>query len=306
MVSANANKGKSQKGTGLALETFTTNREVTMGMRVTTNVASVNAQRSMAGVQRDIQKTFAQLSSGSRITKAADDAAGLSISEGLKATSRSLQQAIRNSNDGISMVQVAEGGLNEISNIMTRLRELGIQAASDTVGERERGFINNEVKQLVSEADRISKTTRFGGVNLIDGTGVQFDFQVGTNNDQQLDRISYNAEGTNATVSNLGIEGMDFSTKEGAQGALNIIDEAQTKTNGFRSDLGALQNRLTSTVDNLAVTYENVMAANSRIRDTDLASATADLTRNNILMNGSISTLAQANSAPQMALKLIG
>ena len=277
-----------------------------MGMRITTNVASVNAQRSMAGAQKDIQKSFAQLSSGSRITKAADDAAGLSISEGLKANSRSIQQAIRNSNDGISMVQVAEGGLNEISNIMTRLRELGIQASSDTVGERERGFINREVTQLVSEADRISKTTRFGGVNLIDGTGVQFDFQVGIYNDSKMDRISYDAEGTNATIDNLGIAGLDFSTKEGAQGALNLIDEAQIRTNGFRSDLGALQNRLSSTVDNLAVTYENILAANSRIRDTDVAAATAELTRNNILLNASVSTLAQANNAPQMALKLIG
>lgn len=277
-----------------------------MGMRISTNVASINAQRSMSGAQRDISKSFAQLSSGSRITKAADDAAGLSISEGLKSSSRSIQQAIRNSNDGISMVQVAEGGLNEISNIMTRLRELGIQAASDTVGERERGFINNEVKQLVSEADRISKTTRFGGVNLIDGTGVKFDFQVGINNNSDLDRISYDAENTNATVDNLGIAGLDFSSKEGAQDALGILDEAQVRTNGFRSDLGALQNRLTSTVDNLAVSHENIAAANSRIRDTDVASASAELTRNNILLNASVSTLAQANAAPQMALKLIG
>ncbi len=277
-----------------------------MGMRISTNVASINAQRSMAFAQRDIQKSFAQLSSGSRITKAADDAAGLSISEGLKSNSRSIQQAIRNSNDGISMVQVAEGGLNEISNIMTRLRELGIQAASDTVGEKERGFINNEVTQLVSEADRISKTTRFGGVNLIDGTGVKFDFQVGIFNNAELDRISYNAEKTNATVDSLGIGGIDFTTKEGAQEALTVIDEAQVRTNGFRSDLGALQNRLSSTVDNLSVSYENIVAANSRIRDTDVASSSAELMRNNILLNASVSTLAQANSSPQMALKLIG
>lgn len=277
-----------------------------MGMRISTNVASINAQRSLAGAQREIQKSFAQLSSGSRITKAADDAAGLSISEGLKATSRSIQQAVRNSNDGISMVQVAEGGLNEISNIMTRLRELGIQASSDTVGERERGFINTEVGNLTQEADRISKTTRFGGVNLIDGTGVKFDFQVGTNNDEKLDRISYDAQNTNATIDNLGIGGLDFSTKEGAQSALTTIDEAQAKANGFRAGLGALQNRLSSTVDNLNVTYENVAAANSRIRDTDVAASTAEMTRNNILLNAAVSTLAQANSTPQLAMKLIG
>jgi flagellin len=277
-----------------------------MGMRITTNVASINAQRSMAGAQRDIGKSFAQLSSGSRITKAADDAAGLSISENLKATGRSLLQASRNANDGISMVQVAEGGLNEISNIMTRLRELGIQASSDTVSDRERGFINKEVQHLSEEADRIAKTTRFSGVNLLDGTGVKFDFQVGINNNQKLDRISYDAAETNATASALGIEGMDFSNKDGAQEALTIIDEAQVRANGFRASLGALQNRLASTVDNLGVSYENLSAANSRIRDTDVAMATAELTRNNILLNASVSTLSQANAAPQMALKLIG
>lgn len=277
-----------------------------MGMRVSTNVASINAQRSMAGAQRDIQKSFAQLSSGSRITKAADDAAGLSISESLKSSARSYQQAIRNSNDGISMIQVAEGGLNEISNIMVRLRELGIQASSDTVGERERGFINGEVQQLVSEADRISKTTRYGGTNLIDGTGKSFDFQVGIFNNATLDRISYDASNTNATVDSLGIDDLDFSSKQGAQKALEVIDEAQLRANSYRSNLGALQNRLTSTVDNLNVSYENITAANSRIRDTDLAQATAELTKNNILLNASVGTLAQANSAPQLALKLIG
>lgn len=276
-----------------------------MGMRISTNVSSINAQRSMAGAQREIQKSFAQLSSGSRITKAADDAAGLSISETLKSTTRSFQQASRNANDGISMVQVAEGGLNEISNIMTRLRELGIQASSDTVGERERGFINKEVTNIISEADRIAKTTKFSGVNLLDGTGVTFDFQVGINNDQKLDRISYAAAETNATTDNLGLTDLDFSTKEGAQNALSVIDEAQVKTNGFRAGLGALQNRLASTVDNLGVSFENLSAANSRIRDTDVAASSAELTRNNILLNASVSTLAQANMAPQMALKLI-
>ncbi|MEY4617070.1 MAG: hypothetical protein RJB66_2030 [Pseudomonadota bacterium] len=277
-----------------------------MGMRVSTNVASINAQRSMAGAQRDIQKSFAQLSSGSRITKAADDAAGLSISESLKSSGRSYQQAIRNSNDGISMIQVAEGGLNEISNIMVRLRELGIQASSDTVGERERGFINGEVQQLVSEADRISKTTQYSGTNLLDGTGKTLDFQVGIFNDDKLDRISYDASNTDATVASLGIDDIDFSSKQGAQKALQVIDEAQLRANSYRSNLGALQNRLTSTVDNLNVSFENITAANSRIRDTDLAQASADLTKNNILLNASVGTLAQANSAPQLALKLIG
>lgn len=277
-----------------------------MGMRVSTNVASINAQRNMIGAQREIQKSFAQLSSGSRITKAADDAAGLSISEGLKSTGRSVLQASRNANDGISMVQVAEGGLNEISNIMTRLRELGIQAASDTVGDTERGFINNEVQALVQEADRISRTTEFGGTKLLDGTGDQFDFQIGVNNDPDLDRISYNAGDTNATADSLGIGGLDFSSQDGAQEALSVIDEAQVKANGYRAGLGALQNRLISTTDNLGVSYENIMAANSRIRDTDLAASSAEMTRNNILLNASVATMSQANQMPQLALRLLG
>jgi flagellin len=277
-----------------------------MGMRVSTNIASINAQRNMMGAQREIQKSFAQLSSGSRITKASDDAAGLSISEGLKSQTRSISQAQRNANDGISMIQVAEGGLNEISSIMTRLRELGIQAASDTVGERERGFVNKEVVNLVLEADRISKTTRFGGTNLLDGTGSKFDFQVGINNNAQLDRITFHADQANATADHLGIAGLDFSTKEGAQSALTIIDNAQVVANGFRAGMGAMQNRLQSTVDNLGVSYENLSAANSRIRDTDIAASTAEQTRNSILLNAAVSTMAQANQSPQLAMKLIG
>ncbi len=276
-----------------------------MGMRVTTNVASINAQRVMAGTQREMGRSLAQLSSGSRITKAADDAAGLSISEGLKSQIRSLSTAQRNANDGISMVQVAEGGLNELSSILTRVRELGIQASSDTVGERERGFINKEVVQLRSEMQRIAETTRYGTTNLIDGTGGVFDFQVGVNNHEFQDRISYNSGETAATTDALNIAGLDFSTKAGAQEALSSVDEAQVKVNGFRANLGALQNRLMSTSDNLGVTYENLSAANSRIRDTDIAASSAELTRNNILLSASTSVLSQANVQPQLALKLI-
>ena len=277
-----------------------------MGMRISTNVASINAQRTMTSTQKEMAKSFAQLSSGSRITKSADDAAGLGISENLKSQIRSLTQSSRNANDGISLVQVAEGGLGEISNILTRMRELGIQSSSDTVGDRERKYLDAEVQQLKEEMQRISKTTRFGETRLLDGSGEKFDFQVGINNNADEDRISYNAGETDAQISALGVEGFDFTSKEGAQDALAVVDEAQAKVNGFRANLGALQNRLMSTVDNLGVTHENLSAANSRIRDTDIAASTAESTRNSILLNANASVLSQANATPQMALKLIG
>ncbi len=277
-----------------------------MGMRITTNVSALNAQRTMSISQREINKSMAQLASGNRITKSADDAAGLAISEGLKSQIRSLAQSGRNANDGISMVQVAEGGLNEVSNILTRMRELGIQAASDTVGEKERGFLDKEVQQLKAEMQRISQTTKYGSTKLIDGTASDFDFQVGISNDAEVDRITFNAGETNASTSNLGVDGFDFTSREGAQEALGTIDEAQTTVNGFRASLGALQNRLQSTVDNLNVQHENLSAANSRIRDTDVAAASAEMTRNSILLQANTATLAQANQIPQMAMKLIG
>jgi flagellin len=256
--------------------------------------------------QRSIGKSMEQLASGSRINKAADDAAGLAISENLKSQIRSLSQAGRNANDGISMVQTAEGGLNEISNILTRMRELGVQAASDTVGDTERGMLDKEVQQLKAESQRITQTTRFGTTKLLDGSGDKFDFQVGINNDPESDRISFNAGETDATTSSLGIDGFDFSSKAGAQEALAMVDKAQTQVNGYRANLGALQNRLTSTVDNLGVQHENISAANSRIRDTDVAAASAESTRNQVLLQANTSVLAQANQMPNLAMKLIG
>ncbi len=277
-----------------------------MGMRVSTNVAAINAQRNLSGSQRMIGKSMAQLASGSRINIAADDAAGLAISEGLKASIRSSAQAQRNANDGISMVQTAEGGLNEIGNIVVRLRELGIQASSDTVGEVERGFLNKEVDQLKSEVQRISSVTTWGKTKLLDGSTPTFDFQVGIFNNAEEDRISFDASQNVATLDALGLSGLDYTSKEGAQTALESLDSAQELVNGYRANLGALQNRLTSTVDNLGVAHENMSAANSRIRDTDVAQASAEMVRNNILLQAGTSTLAQANSSNQLALKLIG
>ncbi|MGE0631300.1 MAG: flagellin, partial [Pseudobdellovibrionaceae bacterium] len=275
-----------------------------MGFRVTTNISAINAQRNLITSQRSLNKSMGQLASGNRINIAADDAAGLAISESLKAQIRSARQSNRNANDGISMVQTAEGGLNEIGNIVVRLRELGIQASSDTVGGTERGFIDKEVQQLKSEIQRISAVTTWGTTKLLDGSSPKFDFQVGIFNNDAEDRISFNASENIATLDALGLTGLDYNSKEGAQTALEMLDAAQTNVNGMRSNLGALQNRLTSTVDNLAVAEENMSAANSRIRDTDVAAASAELTRNNILLQASTSTLAQANMSNQLALKL--
>lgn len=277
-----------------------------MGMRIATNIGALNAQRNLSGSQRTMNKSMAQLSSGSRINIAADDAAGLAISEGFKAQIRSAGQAQRNANDGISMVQTAEGGLNEIGNIITRLRELGVQSASDTVGDVERGFVNKEVGQLKSEIQRIASVTTWGKTKLLDGTSPNFDFQVGIFNNEMNDRITFNSGENIATIDSLGLAGLDYASKTGAQESLAQLDTAQEQVNGVRANLGALQNRLTSTVDNLGVTVENLSAANSRIRDTDVAQASSDSTRNQILLQAGTSTLAQANQVNQIAMKLLG
>lgn len=276
-----------------------------MGMRVSTNIAAINAQRNLTGSQSNIQDSLAKLSSGSRINKSADDAAGLAISENLKAQIRSTRQASRNANDGISMVQTAEGGLNEIGNIVVRLRELGIQAASDTVSDVERGFVNKEVTQLKSEMQRIASVTTWGKTKLLDGTTPVFDFQVGVYNSETEDRISFDSSVNVATLDALGLADLDYTSKMGAQAALSSLDAAQENVNGMRSNLGALQNRLLSTVTNLGVFEENMSAANSRIRDTDVAQASSELTRNNIMLQASTAALAQANTSNQAALNLI-
>jgi flagellin len=253
-----------------------------------------------------MQKSMAQISTGSRITKAGDDAAGLAISENLKSQIRSLGQASRNANDGISMIQTAEQAMGEVSNIVTRLRELGIQSGSDTVGEAERGFIQKEVDSLKSEIQRVAESTTFGSRRLLDGTGGNYDIHVGTGANEKTDWISYDSSVTNVTTDNLGINDLDFSTKEGARSGLANLDKAQLNVNGSRANLGAMQNRLASTVDVIGTTTENMSAANSRIRDTDIAASSSELARNSVMLQGTTAALAQANQIPQMALKLIG
>jgi len=277
-----------------------------MGFRIATNTSSLSAQRSMKKIANEETKTTQQLATGQRITKSADDSAGLAISEKLRANIRSSAQANRNANDGMSMIQVAEGGLDESANILIRLRELSIQSASDTVGETERGYTDMEFQQLKSELDRISQTTVFNDVELLNGQGNKLDFQIGAGNDDFKDRIQYDTGKINAGLDNLGLASESVSSKEGAQGSLNKIDEAIKVVSGQRAELGALQNRLLKTSSNLETSIENMSAANSRIRDVDYAAATAKNTQNSIMKQAGISVLAQAKATPQQALSLIG
>ncbi|WP_372652002.1 flagellin [Halobacteriovorax sp.] len=277
-----------------------------MGLRINTNVQSLAAQRSLGNVKKSQGDNLEKMASGSRINKASDDAAGLAISEKLKANVRGSQQAKRNAGDGISMIQTAEGGLNEVSNILVRLRELSVQAASDTIGDSEREFSDLEFQNLVQEVDRIAGSTEFNGRSLLNGEGDTADFQVGIMNDDFNDRISYKPQDSSATSDSIGVAGLSVSSKEGAQENLENIDSAINKINGNRANLGALQNRLQSTISNLDVKTENLSAANSRIRDTDIAHTSSELTKANILTSASTSVLAQANSSQNAALKLIG
>jgi flagellin len=274
-----------------------------MGLRINTNLAALSAGRALQNSSAEQAKSFQRLATGSRITAAGDDAAGLSIGENLKAQVRSLTQAERNANDGISFVQVAEGGLNEIGNMLIRMRELGIQAASDTIGDTERGFIDKEVQSLKQEVDRISSVTTFNGTPLLNGeAGRDLHFHVGSRKD---DRIIFKPDNYNVKSSELGISSLDYRSADGAREALDSIDGAIAKVSGARAELGANQNKLQATVGNLGIQKENLVAARSRIMDTDVATETSNLVKGNILQQAGISVLAQANMAPTAALKLV-
>ena len=276
-----------------------------MGLRINTNVASLNAQRNLGSTRISMNRSLEKLSSGQRINRAGDDAAGLAISENLKAQIRGLGQAERNAEDGISLVQIAEGALCEVSNILIRLRELSVQAASDTIGTTERKFLNVEFEQLTSEVDRIANSTEFNRVSLLNGTGAVFDIQIGTRNDPISDRLTFDASSADVNVAALGLNLASVSDKISAQNSLTSIDQAIISVSGIRADFGALQNRLQSTVNNIQTSIENLAAANSRVRDTDVAAETAELTKQNILMTAGTSVLAQANSSTNNALSLI-
>lgn len=306
-----------------------------MGLRIRTNIQSLTAIRNMGNTVHSLSENMARLSSGYRINKAADDAAGLAISESLRADIRSLGQAKRNANDAVSLVQVAEGGLNEIQNIMIRLRELSIQSASDTIGVRERGYLNKEFMALKDEIDRIAIGTTFNGTHLLTGDKAMdpalmkghnyspLEIQVGKDyipGPDSLDKqnpiniIKLNLSNMNATTEgenslNLGsaenASGIDVTTKEGAQMSINRIDTAMQSLGEYRANLGSIQSRLMSTDQNLGIQIENLSLAKSRIKDADFATETAEYTQNNILQQAAASVLTQANQLPSVALKLL-
>jgi len=277
-----------------------------MGLRVNTNTQSLVAQRNLSIQNSKQQASMEKLSSGSRINRAADDAAGLAISENMRGQIRSVKQGIRNANDAISLVQTAEGSMNEIANILVRFRELSIQSASDTVSDRERTFIQKEVQELALETDRIAQSTQFNGMNLLNGEGNVLEFQVGINNNPDLDRYKFNMNETNVTADKLGVANMSVATKADAQSNLQKVDDALLNLTESRSVLGALQNRIESNVRNMQIYEENLTTSKSRISDVDIASETAEMTKRNILSSAGTSVLSQANQNSLLALKLLG
>ena len=276
-----------------------------MAMSIRTNVASLNAQKNIMATEGALNSSLAKLSSGFRITKAGDDAAGLGISSNLTAQIASYNQAARNAADGVSVIQTAEGALNETNNILTRLRELAMQSASSGVGNTERGYIQNEVTQLISEVDRVANGTEYNGQKLLEGgTVATLTFQVGIRNVDANDRISVNT--VSATATALGVNALSLSTAASSQTALATIDTAIERVASARSTLGAAGNRFNTVSNTIRTASENLAAGNSRIRDVDVAEETSNMSRAQILVQAGVSVLAQANQMPQMAMKLLG
>ena len=278
-----------------------------MPLTILTNVAALSAQRNLNNTQSMLSATLGRLSSGMRIVNAADDAAGLGISENLKADIRSFSQAQRNANDGISESQVAEGSMNEMQGIISRMREIAIQSSNGTLGSTERSYVQTEFVQLKSELNRISATTEFNGQKLLDGSAsAGLSMQIGIRNTAD-DRISFSITKLNASTlgSTLKIGAASLSTVTNSQLAIAAFDVAIQQLSNARSKVGATQNRLTSTINNLAVTVENLSAANSRIRDVDVATETANMSRYQILTQAGVAVMGQANQMPQSALSLL-
>lgn len=288
-----------------------------MGMRIRTNVSSLTAQRFLSDSNNQLQASMEKLSSGYRINKSADDAAGLAISESLRGKIRGLNVAQRNANDAVSLVQVAEGGMNEMTNILVRLRELAVQSSTDTIGDRERGYLNREYTQLVDELDRIGASTEFNGTRIFDPNNEQSQFviQVGTNADTTVDAIKIGLEGLKFNSETLGLgKGAEIGPAElGAEGPnrddissrLTTIDGAIDRIASERATLGSIQSRLNSAINGLGVNVENMETARSRIKDVDVAAESARLTQTRILNQAGLSVLSQANAAPEMALALL-
>ena len=284
-----------------------------MAIRIFNNPASTNAQRLLGENNNRLAQSVERISSGIRINKASDDAAGLAVSEGLRSDIRALRQAVRNAHDGVSLVNIAEGALNEQSSMLIRLRELSSQAATGTVGSTERATIQLEFNALRSEIDRISSTTAFNGQNLVDGSlassvssSNQILIQVGTDNSVNS-RINLNKDIDlqAVTVSALSIDSLSVTSANGALTALDSINTAIASVAATRGKVGAVQNRLARTISNISISVENLQAAESQIRDADIAEEVALLTRNQIMVQASTAMVGQANLIPQSILQLL-
>jgi flagellin len=276
-----------------------------MALRIMTNESAINAQRHL-GISSDrLSNDLEKLNSGSRINHASDDAAGLAISDTQNATIRSMGQAMKNAQDAVSLVQVFEGGTNEINNSLIRIRELSMQSASDTVGDRERLLINNEVQELKSEIDRIAGSTKYAGKVLLTGETPVLEFQIGPDNNPDVDRITFDPGNSNLTAGALNVDGLDVSKKQDAQDSLELLDDAIFRVNQVRSKIGSVQGRLMSAYNTDGIFSENLSAARSRIRDTDVALESSNLARDTIIRNSGVAMLSQANQTPAVALQLL-
>jgi flagellin len=275
-------------------------------LTVNTNMSSVNALNSLAGTTSKLKTSFERISSGLRINKAGDDAAGLAVAENLESATKGLRQAMRNANDGVSVVEVAEGAAGEVGTIIKRMKELAVQSSSETLNDDERVYIQDEFEQLSQEVDRIAQVTEFNGVAL-GGTGAatQLDVQVGIN-DSANDRITISIGDLRATALGVDTGSIDLSSAAGAQAALTALDGALDDVNGYRSDYGASQNRLESSMRNLTTYTESIQGAESRIRDADYAYETAQMSKLQIMQQAGVAVLGQANQLGQSALRLIG
>ncbi len=275
-----------------------------MGLRINTNIASISAQRQLFKQENRLEHAQEALASGKRIVHASDDAAGLAISENIRGQVAGLKMAKQNALNAQSVIQVSEGGLNEISNILIRIRELGVQSASDTVSDVERGFIDTEGKQLIQEADRIAKSTRFGNKSLLNNADEQLEFHVGPfGGPENVVKAVVSAD---AQASTLGFDGLSLADKDSSRDALNSVDEALVHIGKIRADFGAVQSRLNSVNSNTDIQFENLSAAQSRIADADVAYESAEMASAQVLHAASIATLAQANQNGMSAMKLIG
>lgn len=275
-----------------------------MALRIGTNVAAIAANRSLSKTSDELEKSLERLASGNRIVRPGDDAAGFAVSESLRGQETGLLQARRNADNAIGLIQVAEGGLSEQNNIIVRLREIATQAASDTVGDNEREFLNTEFQSLIQETDRIAESTRFGQKKLLVGSGENFDFYVGTTGDPSADVINYKLS-ANTQASSLGLSGLGVSDKSDARSSLSDLDESLMKLADVRAGFGAIQGRLQIAGSNLDVQRENVASARSRIADVDVADEASNLAKSQVLQDLGIAVLAQANQNPARALKLL-